>query len=120
MSYNYNSNVNSCYKRLQLEQQRHKKDELWLGAKSSLIGWAITQGLDTDRFVKDIENAAGCQSGSLSIGRSVVSNDDLDSILFLDNSGSFLEADFEKGTFEHKSERHREVSFRGEGSCPKG
>ena len=111
MSVNFNSGTNSFSMRLQLLEQRHQKDELWLGAQSSLFGYCVTQGLNTDKVLNSIERDTGYSTGSLSWGRSVSSNDDNDSILFLDNSGSFLEADLAKGTFEHKSERQVTSSF---------
>lgn len=116
MAVNFGSSVNvgqtgSFGTRVQLIEQRHQKDELWLGGESSIYGYSITQGLDDAKLLNRIEQDTGYAKGSLSWGYSVVSNDDKDSILFRDNNGSFLETNFKDNFFEIKSERQITSTF---------
>ena len=116
MSVNFNSNVSvgqtgSLDTRMQLLEQRHKKDELWLGGSSSLFGYCETQGIRTDRVLNRIENNMGYENGSLSWGRSVTDYDNPNAVLFQDAFGSFAELNTNKGTFEIKSEKQVTSAF---------
>ena len=86
-------------------QKRQEKDELWLGASSSLFGYAVTQGYNTDKVMNYIENDMGFQRGSLSWSQSLVANDNEDAVLFKDPNGTYAEIDFKKNTFEIKTEK---------------
>ena len=110
MSINFNSSASvgqsgSFDQRMQLLEKRHQKDEVWLGGSSSLFGYCVTQGINTDNVLTRIEDNMGYSEGSLSWGRSIVNNDNDSAVLFQDSNGSFAEVNFSKNLFEIKSEQ---------------
>lgn len=87
-------------------QARHQKDELWLGSGSSLFGYCLTQGYNTDKVLNALETDMGYQNNSLSWSRSIVANDDDNAVLFQDANGNFVEMDLSKNSFAVKSEKN--------------
>ena len=113
MSINFNSSTGGVVgqtgqfsTQLQVLQNRHAKDELWLGAPSTLYGYCVTQGLNTDKVLSGLEQDMGYKSNSLSWGKSVASNYDTNDILFQDANGNFVEMNLSKNTYQIKSEKN--------------
>ena len=113
MSINFNSNTGGVVgqsgqfgAQMQVLQNRHAKDELWLGGSSSLFGYCVTQGLNTDGIMRTLEQDMGYNTGALTWGKSVSNNYDSNNILLQDANGNFVDMDLSKNTYQIKSEKN--------------
>ena len=116
MSTNFNTGTTSGQSgvlgsRLQRLGKWQKQDSYVLGGKVSFNDYLITQGFNTKKVYGTLEKDLGYSSGSLSMARSVCSNDDSNEILFQDANGSFAQINFDDFKYEIKSERQVTSAF---------
>ena len=93
-----------------IQYRRYQKNQSVFG-EASFYGNLVTMGLNEEKVLNKFENDMGYSNGSLSWGRSVASNEDKNNILFKDNTGNFVDVNFDNNCYRVQSERNVAESF---------
>ena len=86
-------------------QYRRYQQNQYVFGESSFYGNMVCMGINEDKVLNRFEHDMDYETGSLSWGRSVASNDNYNEVLFRDTDGNFAEVNFDKNQYTIKDER---------------